>query len=79
MTEADVLGMLSMSTEVIGFPGRECGWLMSSQFDQIQVRESEIKELERLMEVIPCDVKVSKASLLHPHLGHRFLCLRRAA
>ncbi|KAG6817216.1 hypothetical protein H0H87_011574 [Tephrocybe sp. NHM501043] len=41
MTEADVLGMLSMSTE----------------FDQVQVRESEIKELELLLERIPCDVK----------------------
>ncbi|KAG6911722.1 hypothetical protein DXG01_007972 [Tephrocybe rancida] len=41
MSEADVLGMLSMSTE----------------FDQVQVRESEGKELELLMERIPCDVK----------------------
>ncbi|KAG6868445.1 hypothetical protein C0993_002583 [Termitomyces sp. T159_Od127] len=41
MTEADVLAMLSMSTE----------------FDQIQVRESESTELELLMNRIPCDVK----------------------
>ncbi|KAF7352893.1 putative helicase mug81 [Mycena venus] len=41
MSEADVLAMLSMSTE----------------FDQIQVRESEVKELEQLMEIVPCDVK----------------------
>ncbi|KAJ7742479.1 Sec63-domain-containing protein [Mycena maculata] len=41
MSEADVLAMLSRSTE----------------FDQIQVRESEVKELEQLMEIIPCDVK----------------------
>ncbi|KAG5648692.1 hypothetical protein DXG03_000038 [Asterophora parasitica] len=41
MSEADVLGMLSMSTE----------------FDQVQVRESEGKELELLLERIPCDVK----------------------
>ncbi|KAK7049628.1 putative steryl acetyl hydrolase mug81 [Paramarasmius palmivorus] len=41
MSEADVLGMLSMSTE----------------FDQIQTRESEIKELMHLMEEIPCQVK----------------------
>ncbi|KAH7916335.1 Sec63-domain-containing protein [Hygrophoropsis aurantiaca] len=41
MTEADVLGMLSKSTE----------------FDQIQVRESEIKELEILMKACPCDVR----------------------
>ncbi|KAJ7638696.1 Sec63 Brl domain-containing protein [Roridomyces roridus] len=41
MSEADVLGMLSMSTE----------------FDQIQIRESEVKELEQLMEIVPCAVK----------------------
>lgn len=40
MSEADVLRMLSMSTE----------------FDQIQIRESEIKELEQLMKRIPCEV-----------------------
>ncbi|KAF9247180.1 Sec63-domain-containing protein [Melanogaster broomeanus] len=40
MTEADILGMLSRSTE----------------FDQIQVRDSEVKELEQLMKNIPCDV-----------------------
>ncbi|KAG6832920.1 hypothetical protein H0H92_004804 [Tricholoma furcatifolium] len=41
MSEADVLGMLSMSTE----------------FEQIQVRESEQQELESLADRIPCDVK----------------------
>ncbi|KAF9451641.1 Sec63-domain-containing protein [Macrolepiota fuliginosa MF-IS2] len=41
MSEADVFAMLSMSTE----------------FDQIQLRESETKELEQLMERAPCDVK----------------------
>ncbi|KIY46613.1 Sec63-domain-containing protein [Fistulina hepatica ATCC 64428] len=41
MSEADVLAMLSMSTE----------------FAQIQVRESEQQELEGLMEAIPCQVK----------------------
>ncbi|OJT11666.1 Antiviral helicase SLH1 [Trametes pubescens] len=41
MSEADVLSMLSMSTE----------------FDQIQVRENEVKELEAMMENIPCAVK----------------------
>ncbi|KAH7887857.1 Sec63-domain-containing protein [Phlebopus sp. FC_14] len=40
MTEADVLVMLSMSTE----------------FNQIQVREPEVKELELLRECIHCDV-----------------------
>jgi antiviral helicase SLH1 len=32
---------------------------MPVQFEQIQVRESEAKELEQLMERIPCDVRVS--------------------
>ncbi|KAI0660865.1 Sec63-domain-containing protein [Cubamyces menziesii] len=41
MSEADVLAMLSMSTE----------------FDQIQVRENEVKELDAMMETIPCAVK----------------------
>ncbi|KIK95504.1 hypothetical protein PAXRUDRAFT_11409 [Paxillus rubicundulus Ve08.2h10] len=41
MTEADILDMLSRSTE----------------FDQIQVRESEVKELELLMKEVPCDVR----------------------
>ncbi len=42
MTEADCLALLSMSTE----------------FDQIQVRENEIEELKNLMNnVIPCQVK----------------------
>lgn len=30
------------------------------KFDQIQVRESEVKELELLMKKVPCDVRVSK-------------------
>ncbi|KAI0068945.1 Sec63-domain-containing protein [Artomyces pyxidatus] len=42
MSEADVLNMLSKSTE----------------FDQIQVRENEMVELKSLLDVIPCDVKV---------------------
>ncbi|CDO68689.1 hypothetical protein BN946_scf184652.g16 [Trametes cinnabarina] len=41
MSEADVLSMLSMSTE----------------FDQVQVRDNEVKELEAMMENIPCAVK----------------------
>lgn len=40
MSEADVLRMLSMSTE----------------FNQIQIRESEVKELEHLMGLVPCEV-----------------------
>ena len=30
------------------------------QFDQIQIRESETKELEQLMTFIPCEVRVSR-------------------
>ncbi|TFY57142.1 hypothetical protein EVJ58_g7210 [Rhodofomes roseus] len=41
MSEADVLAMLCMSTE----------------FDQIQVRDNEVEELELLMEHVPCAVK----------------------
>ncbi|KAH9002313.1 Sec63 Brl domain-containing protein [Lactarius hatsudake] len=41
MTEADVLSMVSLSTE----------------FDQIQVRENETKELTQLLEIAPCKVK----------------------
>ncbi|GJE84444.1 Sec63 domain-containing protein [Phanerochaete sordida] len=41
MSEADVLAVLCMSTE----------------FDQIKVRENEVKELEQLMEAAPCKVK----------------------
>ena len=32
---------------------------MLGQFEQVQVRESEAKELEQLMDRIPCDVQVS--------------------
>ncbi|KZT66005.1 Sec63-domain-containing protein [Daedalea quercina L-15889] len=41
MTEADVLAMLCMSTE----------------FNQIQVRENEVNELKQLSEAVPCAVK----------------------
>ncbi|KZP12110.1 Sec63-domain-containing protein [Athelia psychrophila] len=41
MTEGDVLRMLSMSTE----------------FDQLQVRETEVQELKGLLEIIPCKVQ----------------------
>ncbi|KIM68646.1 hypothetical protein SCLCIDRAFT_1208842 [Scleroderma citrinum Foug A] len=40
MSEADVLRVLSTSTE----------------FDQIQIRESEVKELEQLVTSVPCEV-----------------------
>lgn len=62
MTEADILVMLSKSTEVcllvivaqIVIPV-----LIASQFDQVQFRESENKELEELKTIIPCEVRVS--------------------
>ncbi|KAF8665634.1 hypothetical protein AX16_000089 [Volvariella volvacea WC 439] len=41
MSEADVLAMLSMSSE----------------FDQIQLREEEREELTRIREIVPCEVK----------------------
>lgn len=59
MTEADVLAMLCMSTEVSAMSlERNANLIFPSQFDQIQVRENEVKELELLMEIIPCAVKV---------------------
>ncbi|TFK29365.1 activating signal cointegrator 1 complex subunit 3 [Coprinopsis marcescibilis] len=45
MSEADVLRMLSQSTE----------------FDQIQLREAEMDELEELLKGCPCEVGLSKA------------------
>lgn len=68
MSEADVLAMLSMSTEVRSVT--RCIYhlpplrLTLPQFDQIQLRDSETKELEQLMERAPCDVKVNKLLLL---------------
>lgn len=38
--------------------------MINAQFDQIQVRENEIKELEQLLEAVPCAVKASTAGLL---------------
>ncbi|KAG6837982.1 hypothetical protein H0H93_008376 [Arthromyces matolae] len=57
MTEADALGMLSMSTEVRSPSIYDNVYSASVQFEQIQFRESEATELELLMERIPCDVK----------------------
>ncbi|KAI0254907.1 Sec63-domain-containing protein [Lactifluus subvellereus] len=48
MTEADVLSMVSLSTE----------------FDQVQVRENETKELAQLLDLAPCSVKVGKVNVL---------------
>ncbi len=60
MTEADVLSMLCKSTEVRGLPVRLVMALIASsqQFEQIQVRENELPELELFMEAIPCAVEV---------------------
>lgn len=64
MSEADVLAMLCMSTEVRICLSRLALQIQLNardfQFGQIQVRESEAKELEQLMEVVPCDVKVGQ-------------------
>ena len=57
MSHADVLAMLSMSTEVT-LQLLVMNAANLTKFDQIQVRESEIPELERLMENAPCAVKV---------------------
>ena len=38
------------------------------QFDQIQVRENEVKELEQLMEAVPCDVKVGFHVRINVHI-----------
>ncbi|KAH9045206.1 Sec63-domain-containing protein, partial [Lactarius pseudohatsudake] len=53
MTEADVLSMVSLSTE----------------FDQIQVRENETKELAQLLEMAPCKVKVPRDEPLFTREG----------
>ena len=61
MSEADVLRMLSYSTEVrIDYLPLSAWLLMSSrtQFNQIQLRESEIKELKVLEKKVPCEVEV---------------------
>lgn len=59
MSEADVLAMLSMSTEVRSGCSLCRKWLINPpQFDQVQLRDSETEELEQLMERAPCDVKV---------------------
>lgn len=59
MSEADVLTMLSYSTEVRWFylsPSVRLLKLLCAQFNQIQLRESEAKELEALEKIVPCQV-----------------------
>lgn len=61
MTEADVLTMLAKSTEVsLGYKQdlRMATDIDLPQFDQIQLRENEVKELEVLLKDAPCEVKV---------------------
>lgn len=62
MSEADILNMLSKSTEACHFfKDAQIVILVTSpsQFDQIQIRESETEELQQLMTLIPCEVRVS--------------------
>lgn len=63
MSEADILHMLSKSTEVCHFVrGVQIviPVVTPPQFNQIQVRDSEIQELKELMKSIPCQVPVSR-------------------
>ncbi|PVF94776.1 putative RNA helicase [Serendipita vermifera] len=64
MTEADVLALLSMSTE----------------FEQIQLRENEVEELKALKEDMPCEVKGGTETkegkvniLLQAYISNRFV------
>ncbi|KAH9973099.1 Sec63-domain-containing protein [Lactifluus volemus] len=57
MTEADVLSMVSLSTE----------------FDQIQVRENETNELLQLLELAPCNVKGKVNVLLQGYISWAFV------
>jgi hypothetical protein len=60
MTEADVLRMLSLSTEVGQiFYNRYILIHAILQFEQLQVRENEIQELLHLLEDAPCSVDVN--------------------
>jgi antiviral helicase SLH1 len=64
MTEERVLFMVSLSTEVSDFdqtPHRHVnGRYNDLQFDQIQVRDNETKELVSLLNQAPHDVEVSR-------------------
>jgi antiviral helicase SLH1 len=64
MTEERVLSMVSLSTEVSDFghtPHRYAnGHCNDLQFDQIQVRDNETKELASLLNQAPHDVEVSR-------------------
>jgi len=63
MSEADVLTMLCYSTEVGSFRllvSARLLTLLCIQFNQVQLRESEIKELEVLKKKVPCEVQVMR-------------------
>ena len=64
MTEERVLAMVSLSTEVSYFdhtPHRYTnGHYNDLQFDQIQVRDNETKELASLLDLAPHEVEVSR-------------------
>jgi antiviral helicase SLH1 len=66
MSEADVLTMLSHSTEVRSFHlphSMRLLTLLRIKFNQIQLRESEVKELEVLEKKIPCEVRSAEAKV----------------
>jgi antiviral helicase SLH1 len=64
MTEERVLAMVSLSTEVSDFDQTLCRCTNSHyndlQFDQIQVRDNETKELVSLLDLAPYDAEVSR-------------------
>ena len=65
MTEERVLAMVSLSTEVSDFDQTLRrryinGHHNDLQFDQIQVRDNETKELASLLDLVPHDVEVSR-------------------
>jgi antiviral helicase SLH1 len=64
MTEERVLAMVSLSTEVSGFDQILRRYINGHhndlQFDQIQVRDNETKELASLLELAPYEVEVSR-------------------
>jgi len=63
MTEERVLAMVSLSTEVSDFDQTLRRYINGHynglQFDQIQVRDNETKELASLLDLAPHDVEVS--------------------
>lgn len=60
MSEADVLSMLSKSTEVSSASQVHGMRPTIIQFNQVQVRENELPELTALQELCQCDVQVNR-------------------